>query len=259
MGTHTCIVSRTGSNASDTSTAAAFAWQVGAGSGTNPVNAADFPGGVFPSGTGTVAAGAASATITFQSNPDATFEPDETAALTVTTTQNGVTIIGSPQPFTINNDDTDPGGSTGPNFGPASTADTGPINTGSPRHTLRMTPPNSYDWVMQFAMEDADGFARLELVGQGSATDPAGSNSVVNGFYYNSDGVRSSVTRLQHGVVGGTGGKLVELVYRSPGNALITVGGVVVHDGEFGFGAVGNYARIITGGAAAPDAQITAN
>jgi hypothetical protein len=138
MGTHTCIVSRAGSNASDTSTAAAFAWQVGAGSGSNPVNATDFPGGTFPSGTGTVAAGAASATITFQSNPDTTFEPDETGVLTVSTTQNGVTIIGSPQPFTITNDDADPGSGGGDTivYGPTTTTDTTFVQTGASTHRI---------------------------------------------------------------------------------------------------------------------------
>jgi hypothetical protein len=130
MGTHTCIVSRAGSNASDTSTAVAFAWQVGAGTGTNPVNATDFPGNAYPSGTGTIAAGAPSATITFQSNPDTTFEPDETGALTVTTSQSGVTIIGSPQSFTVANDDADPGNGTAPIYGPTATTDTGPVNGG---------------------------------------------------------------------------------------------------------------------------------
>lgn len=109
MGTHSAPVNRAGSNASDTSVALAFSWAVSAGTGSNPVNASDFPGGTFPSGTGTIPAGSASATITFQSNPDATFEQDETGILTLTTTQNGITITGSPQPFTITNDDADPG------------------------------------------------------------------------------------------------------------------------------------------------------
>jgi len=127
MGTHTAPVNRAGSNASDTSVAIAFSWAISAGTGSNPVNAADFPNGTFPSGTGTIPAGSASATITFQSNPDTTFEQDETGILTLTTTQSGVTITGSPQPFTITNDDT--GGSTGKTFGPTDGNSPAPFDT----------------------------------------------------------------------------------------------------------------------------------
>jgi len=136
MGTHTAPVNRAGSNASDTSVAIAFSWAVGAGTGTNPVNAADFPGGAFPSGTGTIPAGSASATITFQSNPDTTFEQDETGILTLTTTQSGVTVTGSPQPFTITNDDADPGSGSTIVFGPTTTSDTTLLDAGGANYRV---------------------------------------------------------------------------------------------------------------------------
>jgi hypothetical protein len=194
MGTHTCIVSRAGSNASDTSTAVAFAWQVGAGTGTNPVNATDFPGGTFPSGTGTIAAGAASATITFQSNPDTTFEPDETGALTVTTSQSGVTIIGSPQPFTIANDDADPGSGSTTVYGPMTTGDTGLQAVGSAN--MRMEHPYVNARVAGSYMLGLDGSGNgvalhqlsdsqyhLRRVTAGSVGDPSSGSdaSILNG------------------------------------------------------------------------------
>lgn len=144
MGTHTAPVNRAGSNASDTSVAIAFSWAVGAGTGTNPVNAADFPGGTFPSGTGTIPAGSASATITFQSNPDTTFEQDETGILTLTTTQSGVTVTGSPQPFTITNDDADPGSGGGTViYGPTTTGDTGSQDVASANQRMEHPYTNS--------------------------------------------------------------------------------------------------------------------
>ena len=77
------------------------------GSGTDPANAADFQGGVFPTGPVNFGAGDTAATITINVNGDTTLEATETFTVTLTnpnpsssTTLGTATAIG-----TINNDD----------------------------------------------------------------------------------------------------------------------------------------------------------
>lgn len=65
--------------------AVGFAWSV-AGSGTTPVDAGDFAGGVLPSGTGTFAAGESAKTVTLSIAGDTGMEPDEGLRLSVQAT-----------------------------------------------------------------------------------------------------------------------------------------------------------------------------
>lgn len=95
----TFTVTRSG----DSSAAATLSYVV-AGTGTNPANAADFTGGVLPTGTVAFAAGDTSKTITVNVAGDTTYEPDETFAVTLTGP--GGTNIATPTATgTILNDD----------------------------------------------------------------------------------------------------------------------------------------------------------
>ena len=62
-----------------------------AGTGANPVNAADF-GGTLPSGSITFAAGETSKTLTITPSADAVFEPHEGYEIVLTTSQSGVVL-----------------------------------------------------------------------------------------------------------------------------------------------------------------------
>nr|NCR55191.1 hyalin [Microcystis aeruginosa L211-07] len=79
-------------------------WAV-AGTGTNPANASDFIGGLFPSGTLSFAAGEASKVITVSVQGDTTVEPNETFTVTLSNPTNGATITTATATGTINNDD----------------------------------------------------------------------------------------------------------------------------------------------------------
>ena len=75
-----------------------------AGTGTNPANAADFTGGVLPTGTVSFAPGDAAKFVTVNVNGDTTYEPDETFAVTLAGPPG--TIIATPTATgTILNDD----------------------------------------------------------------------------------------------------------------------------------------------------------
>jgi len=100
-------VTRTG----DTSGASTVSWAV-AGSGANPANAADFQGGVLPSGSLSFTAGQASKTITVNVVGDATVEPNEGFTLTLSGAS-GATLGTATASGSITNDD----GSTPPPSG----------------------------------------------------------------------------------------------------------------------------------------------
>jgi hypothetical protein len=89
--------------AGDLSGASSVAWAVTA-TGANPANAADFVGGVLPSGTVSFIAGASSATITIPVAGDATVEPDENFLLTLSSPV-GCVISTPTRTDTIGNDD----------------------------------------------------------------------------------------------------------------------------------------------------------
>jgi hypothetical protein len=75
------------------------------GTGANPANAADFVGGVLPTGTVSFAAGQSTATITVPVNGDNTVEPDETFTVNLSSAT-GATIGVGTATGTIVNDDT---------------------------------------------------------------------------------------------------------------------------------------------------------
>ena len=93
-------VTRTG----DTSIATSVDWAV-TGSGTNAANAADFVGGVLPSGTITFAIGQTTQTISFNIQGDTTVELDETYTLTLSNASGGAVIGTATQAGTITSDD----------------------------------------------------------------------------------------------------------------------------------------------------------
>lgn len=77
------------------------------GIGANPANAADFVGGVLPSGTITFTNGQGSATITLLVSGDATYEQDETFELRLSNAVNAKILVPTVS-GTITNDDPDP-------------------------------------------------------------------------------------------------------------------------------------------------------
>ena len=81
-----------------------------AGSGANPANAADFSGGVFPSGTVSFAAGETSKTFTAAVAGDTTVEPNESFAVTLSNAFDAGLIDVGVVNSTITNDDTSGGG-----------------------------------------------------------------------------------------------------------------------------------------------------
>jgi hypothetical protein len=93
------VVSRTG----DTTGSSSVAWAV-TGTGGSPANAADFAGGVLPSGVLTFAAGETSKTILVVGSNDTTVEPDESFALTISNPVNA-TLGNTSTTSIIRNDD----------------------------------------------------------------------------------------------------------------------------------------------------------
>ena len=79
-------------------------WQI-VGSGSNPADAADFPGGVFPSGTLVFAAGEVIQSVDIPVLDDSLFEPDETFDFVLNATGGNPIATG-----TILNNDTMPNG-----------------------------------------------------------------------------------------------------------------------------------------------------
>jgi lysophospholipase L1-like esterase len=156
-------VSRSG----DTSGASSVAWAV-TGSGTNPANAADFVGGVLPSGTLNFAAGDTSKTITVQVSNDATVEPDETFTLTLSA-PSGATLGTATGAGTIVNDDSAP--ALSPYLGQVAT------RSAQPSTTLAQTKMMSR--VAMFATEDLSSyqlkFGAWQTTGGGEVTTGIGS------------------------------------------------------------------------------------
>ncbi len=97
----TFVVTRTG----DTATQASAHWQV-SGDANNGANAADFGGGLPPSGTVTFAAGQQSQTIAVNVNGDTQFEADETFFVTLSNASPSLIIGAGSAASTIVNDDT---------------------------------------------------------------------------------------------------------------------------------------------------------
>lgn len=92
----------------DLAAAASVAWSVtvtGTGTGANPADAADFAGGVLPSGTATFAAGQASIRITVPVAGDIIHEADETYAVRLDIAENDLIVLPHRLDATIANDD----------------------------------------------------------------------------------------------------------------------------------------------------------
>jgi hypothetical protein len=89
---------------SNTTTTNTVNWVV-TGTGTNPANAADFVGGVLPSGTVTFAANNTSQVISVSVNGDTTFEPNETFTVNLYNPNNGAALSTATATGTITNDD----------------------------------------------------------------------------------------------------------------------------------------------------------
>jgi len=88
----------------DTSASQSVAWTV-AGSGANPASAADFAGGIAPSGSATFAAGEAVKIITISVLGDTTGEANEGFAVTLSNPSPGLTVTTASAVGTIQNDD----------------------------------------------------------------------------------------------------------------------------------------------------------
>lgn len=205
MGVHTSRITRSG----DLTVAVNFAWAVGAGTGTNPVAATDFPGDVFPSGTGTIPANSTYIDVTFNSKVDAVVEPDETGIFTVTTTQSGVTIAGSPQTFTVTNDDV----ANSNIYGPTTTAKTPVIDGGTTGYTMTTTlyPGFELEVLSGDASDMQPGWLFKEVGGpastraSGYSVDASGAQTITVGQYNNqaipdtTNGVPCTINVLANG------------------------------------------------------------
>ena len=96
----TFTVTRSG----NTTIATSATWKV-TGSGTSPANAADFTGGVLPTGTVTFAAGVTTQTITVNVAGDTTVEPNEGFTVTLSAPAANTTLGTASATGTITNDD----------------------------------------------------------------------------------------------------------------------------------------------------------
>ena len=106
------------------------------GSGANPATAADFTGGVFPTGTVSFAAGETSKTITVNVAGDTAVEPTEGFTLTLSNPSAGTTIGTATATGTILNDDT----AAGPSLSiAAANASLNEGNSGSTAFTFTVT------------------------------------------------------------------------------------------------------------------------
>jgi hypothetical protein len=101
---YTFTATRTG----DISTSQTATWAV-TGSGANAAVAADFVGGVLPSGTVSFAAGETSWTITIDVAADSAVEPDEGFTITLSNPSAGLVLGTNTADGTILNDDVEPG------------------------------------------------------------------------------------------------------------------------------------------------------
>lgn len=131
-----------------------------AGTGSNPLNAADHSGGVFPSGRKTIAASASTITIPIVSAQDATVEPDETGLLTISSPTANVTISKASSVYTFTNDDTSAPAITTV-YGPADgAADSGDVNIQSTLQQLGRTwRSGAPKWKVVLGQSSADNFA----------------------------------------------------------------------------------------------------
>ena len=117
------------------------AWAV-TGSGGSPANAADFTGGVLPSGTLSFAAGQTSQTITVNVAGDSTVEPNEGFTVTLSNASAGTSISTATATGTIRNDDFRFSGQQAGSLSPDVTASTIDGN-GTPNDNIANATPAS--------------------------------------------------------------------------------------------------------------------
>lgn len=103
----TTALSFTVTRSGDTARAVSCNWMVGS-SGANPVNAADFAGGVLPSGTLTIPAGASTGTITVAIAGDDIVEPDESVTVILSNATMSIAVTQPGATATVLNDDAAP-------------------------------------------------------------------------------------------------------------------------------------------------------
>jgi hypothetical protein len=143
----TFIVRRTG----DVTGAAGANWAV-TGSGGNPANAADFVGGVLPSGSVSFAAGQTTATITVPVKGDTTVEPNETFSVTLSGPSGAGVSLGSQSVATgtIVDDDNVPNYVIAADQTALPEGDTGDITpfTFTVTRSVLTTGSSSVDWVV---------------------------------------------------------------------------------------------------------------
>ncbi|MBE9039786.1 hypothetical protein IQ235_03130 [Oscillatoriales cyanobacterium LEGE 11467] len=145
----------------DTTTASSVDWTV-AGTGANPVDAADF-GGALPFGTVNFAIGQASQVVTVNASGDATIEPNEDFNVTLSAPANGENLAAAVAMGTIQNDDTTPGGGTTPTIALSSASATQMEgDTGTTPYSFTITRSGS-----------TTGTTNVDWTVAGSGTNPA--------------------------------------------------------------------------------------
>lgn len=157
----TFTVTRSG----DVSAASSAKWTV-AGTGTNPANAADFPGDKLPSGTVNFAAGESSKLITINVEGDKGVEPDNGFKVTLSGVSAGTTIATAGATGVIRNDD-----SLTTLAIAATDADKAEGNSGSTAFTFTVTRSG-----------DVAGASSAQWAVIGSGANPAGSADFVGGI-----------------------------------------------------------------------------
>jgi beta-glucanase (GH16 family) len=193
----------------DASAAATVNWAV-TGSGANPTDAADFQGGVLPSGALSFAAGETSKTITVSVAGDAVAEPDETFSLTLSGAS-GAGLGTATATGTITNDD---GGGGPPPSGGEVLTSSGPgsqLTGGDGNDTLNASQGNdtltggagadvfvfgSEPWAPIRITDFVLGEDKLDLSALFRASGYTGSHPIMDGYLYvESDGAGGSLLR----------------------------------------------------------------
>ncbi len=215
----TYTVTRTGSTTS-TSTAS----YVVAGSGANPATAADFAGGVLPTGTVTFAAGETSKTITVNVAGDAVVEPSEGFTLTLSNPGAGTVIGAASATGTIVNDD----GSTIPTAPPTGLGFTS-ISSANGQATLIGT-GSAGDNVSIYDGSTWLAFATTGSDGTWSFTTKASSNVAHTYGIYAMDSSGGLTNTAALGLLGKdgadslTGGAANDVIAGGPGSDVLTGG-----------------------------------
>ena len=193
----------------DASAAASVHWAV-AGSGASPANAADFQGGVLPSGTLSFAAGVTSKVITVNVVGDATVEPNESFTVTLSGAS-GAALGTASATGLITNDDssTSSGGKVLTSTAPGSV-----LTGGSGADTFNASQGNDTltggagadvfafpkePWSPIHITDFTPGQDKLDVSALLKAAGYSGTNPIADHYFYvESDGAGGSVLRFDH-------------------------------------------------------------